>query len=267
MTEKFSQRHGYECARAVAQVEGMDDALRNGLWNCIVQLIVELNRMGTQFFVEFAETLWDEFFNRTTDDVSYFPSEAASQIREWFMGAPWYRVYDLVEYLAATQRELVPCFSRVMTREMAGYRIVGSRVVPIVAEEEIDEVEGVLRFGPGPVAEHIRAAVEALASRDNPNYRESVHESISAVEAAVRSLTGDSKALLPEGLRALNIDLHPALSRGFISLYGYTSDEGGIRHALTEDARPIDLADARYMLVACSAFVNYMRVKAERELA
>ena len=266
MAERFSERQGYERARAVAQVESMDDGLRNGLWNCLYQLIEELHRVGDQFFMEFAQELWREFFRRPVDELPFYTDRVVNMIREWFMGAPWYNVYDLVEYLATTHPELSGCFRAVMARELAGYRLIGSNVVPIVAEEEVAEIEDALRRAPRPVSEHIGAAVELLAARDNPMYRESVHESISAVEAAVRGLTGDNKALLPAGLRALNVDLHPALVQAFTKLYGYTSDEGGIRHALTEDARPIDLADARYMLIACSAFVNYLKLKSGREL-
>ena len=39
-------------------------------------------------------------------------------------------------------------------------------------------------------------------------------------------------------------------------LYGYTSDEGGIRHSLLEQSS-IDEAEAKFMIVACSAFVNF----------
>ena len=38
--------------------------------------------------------------------------------------------------------------------------------------------------------------------------------------------------------------------------YGYTSDQGGIRHALLEESN-IDEAEAKFMMVACSAFVNF----------
>ena len=46
--------------------------------------------------------------------------------------------------------------------------------------------------------------------------------------------------------------LHAALKNGFSSIYGYTSDEGGIRHAMIDD-NPCDFDDAKYMLVSCSA--------------
>jgi hypothetical protein len=42
-----------------------------------------------------------------------------------------------------------------------------------------------------------------------------------------------------------------------LKIYGYSSDEGGIRHALTGVSN-IDHADAKFMIVSCSAFCNFM---------
>ncbi|GAI53088.1 unnamed protein product, partial [marine sediment metagenome] len=56
------------------------------------------------------------------------------------------------------------------------------------------------------------------------------------------------------------IDLHPALEKAFDSLYGYTSDEGGIRHALM-GVPDLDFEDAKFMLVSCAAFINYLKLK------
>jgi hypothetical protein len=53
--------------------------------------------------------------------------------------------------------------------------------------------------------------------------------------------------------------LHGALKAAFAALYGYTSDEEGIRHSLVfrEEAQ-VDEADALFMLGACASFVNYL---------
>ena len=56
------------------------------------------------------------------------------------------------------------------------------------------------------------------------------------------------------------IQLHPALRTAFSSLYGYTSDEGGIRHALMESEN-VRFEDAKFFLVVCSAFVNFVEAK------
>ncbi|MGR6868629.1 AbiJ-NTD4 domain-containing protein, partial [Acinetobacter baumannii] len=51
--------------------------------------------------------------------------------------------------------------------------------------------------------------------------------------------------------------LHPAFKKALTSLYGYTSDSDGIRHALLDEST-ISYSDAKYMLVSCSAFINYV---------
>jgi hypothetical protein len=55
--------------------------------------------------------------------------------------------------------------------------------------------------------------------------------------------------------------LHKALKSSFSSLYGYTSDSDGIRHAMLEESK-LTFIDAKYMLVACTAFINYVLGKA-----
>jgi AbiJ N-terminal domain 4 len=272
--ESFSVRYGYE-ARKSMQVESMDAPLRNSLWNCVDSHLRSMKREG-QLGRELPPTgtgqkIWHDFFKSPVDEMPRNSlSDFMKRIRAWFMSASWNKVYDFLQFLAPllsrTDKFLADC-NYVLERESAGYRFINLRIVPIVSLQEIREVEAALVQAPMPARTHLDAALILLSDRDNPNYRKSVDESISAVEAAVRSLTGNRNALLPDGLKALGEQVHPAQVQGFIKLYGYTSDEGGIRHALTEDSREVDAADARYMLISCSAFVNYLRSKAGRELA
>ena len=43
-------------------------------------------------------------------------------------------------------------------------------------------------------------------------------------------------------------------------MWTYTSDEHGIRHALLEES-DLTFEDAKFMLVSCCAFVNYLKAK------
>lgn len=54
------------------------------------------------------------------------------------------------------------------------------------------------------------------------------------------------------------IHLHIAFKEGIIKLYGWTSDDGGIRHALMDGDSSVTENEARFMLVLCSAYVNYL---------
>jgi len=54
------------------------------------------------------------------------------------------------------------------------------------------------------------------------------------------------------------LDIHPAMKQGFSNLYGWTSDEGGIRHGKFTEPLGICKREARYMLITISAFRNYL---------
>ncbi|MGH6983986.1 MAG: hypothetical protein ACREEI_07150 [Stellaceae bacterium] len=51
--------------------------------------------------------------------------------------------------------------------------------------------------------------------------------------------------------------IHKARQDAFDKLYGYASDADGIRHALLDEEK-LTYEDAQFMLVTCSAFVNYL---------
>jgi hypothetical protein len=103
-----------------------------------------------------------------------------------------------------------------------------------------------------PVSKHIDTALKLLSDKQNPDYRNSMKESISAVEAVCKIIAKNEKT-----------KLHQRLRDGFKALYAYTSDTHGIRHALKDDDQP-EAEDAKFMLVSCSAFVNYLAEKGRK---
>lgn len=91
-------------------------------------------------------------------------------------------------------------------------------------------------------------------------WADSVRESIHAVEATARVLAPDDDTL-EKALRRLESTaaIHGGLKKGFAAIYGYTSEQGGIRHPLIDDANAkVDETDALFMLGACAAFVSYL---------
>jgi hypothetical protein len=178
------------------------------------------------------------------------------------MEADWSAVYDFVEFVASRQwsSKLNARFNAVLEEHLSAYRFVGEILVPITSEEEITAVEQAMSHGSQfkPAIAHLETALARLADRASPDYRNSIKESISAVEAVCQILTGDPKATLGQALKKIGI--HPALEKGFSAIYGYTSDADGIRHALLEDST-VDTDDAKFFLVSCSAFINYLIAK------
>lgn len=137
----------------------------------------------------------------------------------------------------------------------------------MTSEEEIAEIEDALEATKGleGVHTHLQTALSMLSDRKSPDYRNSIKESISAVEGICKLIAQDEKATLGSALDKIEtrVELHGALKGAFEKLYGYTSDAEGIRHALLKEPN-LESEDAKFMLVACSAFVNYLIAKVSR---
>ncbi len=153
-------------------------------------------------------------------------------------------------------------FNRILKEEASAYRIIDNLVVPVTSEEELATIEEVLNLPYDSVRIHIAKGLSLYANRKNPDYENSIKESISAVEAmcCVITETTGAQATLGTAIKQLKnkgVHIHNAMEKAFLSLYGYTSDETGIRHGGIEfNNAPAE--DAKYMLITCSAFINYL---------
>ena len=269
---KFSQQRGYTPVSDVIQTEGMSDELRISLWNVLDLDIWSGTLVGLGDLIAFSQDLWFSYFKLPVDLLpeQTYPSDLSwkkicSEIREYFFKCMWYEVYDFLEFTLKhfKKNRLNNAVNFVLERELAGYRYVGDAITDITNREGIESIETALADKDFPgVQAHFRRALELLSDRESPDYRNSIKESISAVESLARSVTGKPKVMLPDALKMFERSgkLHPALKEGFIRLYGYTSDKGGIRHSMMDDPN-LTAGDAKFFLVSCSAFVNYLKSK------
>lgn len=148
-------------------------------------------------------------------------------------------------------------------REFVGYRFVGELITPISDSTEIDSIDECLSNSLNSVKAHIFKANKLLADRSHPDYENSIKESISAVEAIYEIITGltGKEATLGNMLKNLEdkgIEIHKGLISAFNKLYGYTSDANGIRHAGDIGGSSSTFEEAKFMLVTCCAFINYL---------
>jgi uncharacterized protein with PIN domain len=192
------------------------------------------------------------------------PWAIRDRLQQHFFTCSWNEVYDFLEAVVQItgSSRVAGALDEVLRCELAAYRFLEGKIVEITDEKEIAALEEALRARDrfSPSAAHLQRALELLSDRQNPDFRNSIKESISAVEAAARTITGDEAATLGDALKALERkhDLHKALKEGFLKLYGYTSDENGIRHAMTEEPS-VGGAEAKYFLLSCTSFVNYLK--------
>jgi len=110
---------------------------------------------------------------------------------------------------------------------------------------------------------HLESSLKLITDKRKPDFRNSIKESISAVESLCKIITGNENTTLGQALKILDKQkpIPKSLKSGFSAIYGYASDNGGIRHGLLNDDIEPSLEEAKFMLVACSAFVNYLITK------
>lgn len=184
-------------------------------------------------------------------------------------------VFSMLEFVAKELQKLLEAvvynsnglvyeaLNGVFERELVGYRFVDCLITPITDETELNEIKQAITNTDTNALDHLRKAVQLLSNRDAPDYANSIKESISAVEALCANITGASgkNSVLSNTLKHLQgtgTIIHPALREAFLKLYAFTSDADGVRHAAGMDGEKATFAEAKFMLVACSAFVNYL---------
>jgi len=218
--------------------------------------------------------LWDEFYNLPTDTIPGRIRDLYNKVRDDFLNNwEWNEIFDFIEFTLEYfpdfygMEQFIAGCNMILERELSGYRIVGKRFIEDITEEQINEIEEILKSKKlgAPVKIHIQSAIDKLSDKVNRDYRNSIKESISAVENICRLITGNPKTTLGQALKVVEnkIQIHSALRSAFEKLYGYTSDENEIRHSLMDEP-DIYYEDAKFMLVSCSAFINYLLQKATK---
>ena len=156
--------------------------------------------------------------------------------------------------------------NRIFETEMVGYRITHGIVSAIISDYEIESIEEAIN-SKGEYAicsQHLEKSFRFLSDRSNPDYENSIKESISAIESICQIIVGKpasgSITTLGDALNNMkkNMGMNPTLAAGLSSIYGYTSNTNGVRHANAFDGQTITFEDAKFMLVSCSAFLNYL---------
>lgn len=279
---KFSQRIGKAPAQKFVQRESLDIELRNSLWNAIMESFFEEIQWGLRGYIHASsidpllKKLWKDHFKEPVDDIPLKLEDAQKTLKNKLLFDDWVVALDLVEAFSNCAspneaRHYTSLCNMYLERESSAYRFVDGQLTEITSSAEIQSVESAIDAATpyGGAQLHLQSAISLMNDRANPDYRNSIKESISAVESIAGVLAGKPGATLGETLKVLerNGAIHPALKNGFSSLYGYTSDAQGIRHALL-DKPTLQKADAIYMLVTCSGFVNYLISLAdERDVA
>jgi hypothetical protein len=270
---KFSERKGYLNLSTLIQTEGMSDELRISLWNILFLSRWNIASANSDYkflkihtdIENFSSLLSFNYFKKPIDSRPDNFTDMLQEIRNYFMQCQWHEVYDFLEFTLNfyNDEELTEFVNAVLERELSGYRFVNGIITDITDPQEVEMLESVLEDNDFPaVKAHLHRALDLLSNKKSPDYRNSIKESISAVESLARVLSGNTKATLGDALKVMEKKgiIHPSLKEAFSKLYGYTNDEGGIRHAMLNEPN-LSAADAKFFLLSCTNFINYLKSK------
>lgn len=265
----FSEKYGYKDEKQI-QHEWISDVLRRRVWNLFYQWEIldgGLSPQRINLAFQGKQTIEAKICDRLGFIVNSATKglNAQSKIEKYLTEhCDWYEVYDFIDIHLSSideekKSERSKQYNELLEQEKSGYRIIAGEVAPITNETEIQTIEQAASTPYLSVNQHIKKALAFYADIKCPDYENSVKESISAVEAMCCIITGKDATLNKaiEKLKNNGVHIHPALEKAFISLYAYTCDEKGIRHAGIDFVNA-PAEDAKYMLVSCSAFVNYL---------
>ena len=277
----FSDTSGIAPRNKTIQLDEFDDDTRTRISNKLYELLAAVFEHTENYYYSyrfkdasnsFCKDLINDVFcqrNALRSGYSYDWHKVFESINEVIEQATFNEVLDIVEYtcrwLDSSIKQhkgfIFPVFNQLFEQEYVGYRFVNGRIVAISDTTEIDAIEEACCNPVEGCRTQLQKALDFLADRENKDYKNSIKESISAVESICQVIVNNEKATLGEALKQLEskgLSIHPSLKQAFLKLYGYTSDQGGIRHAEGMFESDVTFEEAKFMLVGCSAFINYL---------
>ncbi len=273
----FSQAHGYGDIPGPLKLEELPREARTQIWNQLFSQLEKSRETSREPFVfgSWVGGDWSDILraihvnhDQPLDEwrADFDPNRA--KLRKYIEEQPFNKVFDLIQFVMRHPRR-PPDFAAKMKRTFAECRLAYTvdiepppTILPAATPEEgeavVESLQALREAGLDGSAAHLREAAACINAGD---WAGSVRESIHAVESVARQLDPKASRTLGPALKSLERRgvLHPALKEAFGKLYGYTSDEQGIRHArLDRTDTAVGRDEALFMLGACAAFASYL---------
>ena len=244
----FSQREGKAPLPEPMRLEHVSTDFRNLIWLAVDNAIEQ-------------EMDIDEILSDYTFKVLHWPHDRIGHrfqdtLRKIILKKNYDFVLTLIEFILRHNlcpQQLQNDLEDAFRKAPLAYSVQTINDLPTIVPHSIEEsgavteqaIETIEQEGPAGAKTHLHDAAKAINEK---RYADAVRESIHAVESVARTIAPDAGNTLGPALTSLEkagVLNHGALKSAFSTLYGYTSDEKGIRHALLEEeAADVDLDDA-----------------------
>lgn len=272
----FSERKRIICFSDIVQTNNLNKRTRNLIYTCIRDNIEDFF-YKSQYGDQVIEYIYIQILSMIKEQIPYEYNlgqydleQIFSMLHNIISKQDFNFVFDMIEgiinfykelSLSSIKKDFIDRVNIIFKNENVNYKIINDIITDIVNEEETKSVNETLNSSYEIVKKHYIKAVEKLYK--DKDYSNSIKESITSVEAMCQIING-SKETLGKALNNLKIEIHPALKSAYSSIYGYTSDENGTRHANGIGEKNATFSEAKYMLISCSAFVNYLKENFEK---
>ena len=272
----FAQAEGAEELPTQLELKQVSPLLKSLLWRQVYEFLGNATSRSIGYgYPDHLHEDWKRIFfdwhtireHKPADEFRNNPEKLINKAKSYIYSDNYIDSFDFIQFVLRHPKcpyNFEYAISSALKHGHAAYTIFEKSIIPAVTEQEKDALISAYRELDRrelPSAKnHLRAAVNALNTGD---YSSSIRESIHSVESVARTLEKEARTLGP-ALKKLREEgmLHPALEKGLSSLYGYTNDQQGIRHALITSGSPnVDETDALFMLGACASFVTYLARK------
>ena len=279
----FSQAEGLEPLPASLALGKLSPEARSLIWSAVYN---DLNKqseyindvyLGGNHYIsgKWVNILRDKHVGKDFNPVDEFGTDFTfhkKRLKCLIMEGEFNKVFDFLIFVMRHSNcpyEFSEKIQWALTESRSAYRVIvdGPTIIPNATPEEGEAISAAFALtqetGFNGARTHLLGAADALNIGDSAGC---VRESIHAVESVAKRLNEDASTELGPALKELEgkIKLHGALKSGFLSIYGYTSDKDGIRHAMLDDQVSVDSVDATFMLGACASFVTYLINKAQK---
>ena len=265
----FSQRMGVAPLPSQAEAGTIHERTRAQVWVVILGWLMACNPNGLVYNnvrPPTVHTLLRWWVNHKHQMVDEVPNSYAKwkEILKAEVRGSYLDLYDLLQFLLNDiDFDKNDELAEALENTQAAYRVVDGLIVPAVSEAETELIKTASRDigdrSASGAESHFRKAAERLTSGDWPG---AVHESVSAVESAARFVSRDERAVLSDIVKKMAKDdriRHGCLRDVILKIYGYASDERGVRHSQGSLAsQNVSEREALYLFGLCASTVSYL---------
>lgn len=262
----FEQAEGLEPLPSQLKLKEISPIIKARFWDSIYAKIEKYQEYGyvsgplkavaRAYAIERLNLLMDEWDGKPKTLAAYWKLHFLPQ-------ASYVDTLGFIEWYARRIDEIATdrFINNVLIHERAAYRFIDRSIVALASPEEgetiLKALDMIAKAGLSGARSHLLNASSNLTAG---KYADSVRESIHAVEAVMfnkTGITGSFTGALKE--YAKSHPMHAAFSEALVKLYGYTSNEQGVRHSLFDKGdADVTEKDALFMFGVCAAFVTYL---------